>query len=666
MKKLLLYTLVLVIQLASAESVLSVLNAVDYGVVADGVTDDGPAIAQMVAAGKALSGDIRFVFPSNSTVRVETYPSGYLFDFEAWTGLEVDGGDSTFILAPELRFLSAEHSTNVVVRNLNVDFYPLLFAQGTVIAVESDGSRIYVEPDPGMEQELNGGPSPEPDQQAFYGFLWTDGPYGRNKKHYFTESVSTSNGIWIVEHDSGPNAYAAGLLPGEAVATVPVPGLADRMGPGALFRLSDNHNVTFDTVETWQAPWIVNQVFRNSGVVEFIKVHVRPKPGTDRSFSSWRDAFHVKGNSAKLTFDGCHIEATHDDAFNISTHSKRLVRVESPTTIVVRQNYVLEYMPLRAGHELVAADFTNGRIVGRVQVLAVEEIHDATPDGFAPHTRLWLDQPIAGLNGSHVIWQPDFTNPDTTLKNCTLRYSCRFQTSVTLENCDMTALAWFYGNSLEGPGPEQVVVRDSIIRRGPGNDEICVSFKGYEAGADDFSAPRLIGSALLENCDVYGKAIFQGIDQLSLVRTRFLDPARPPLYQNNQSITTIGYGLLGQYTFDHTGTGTAQQRMEAALAATNEIAGINLSPLGTNTVSRLDFAGFTNMPSSSYDGFGFGRHNDASVMFFERAESGLPSAWNIKHDTSAALQPLSFSISAGASHEVTVSNVIINTDGAAP
>lgn len=658
------YSVLALFGAAAGSSAATVLQAVDYGLVGDGATDDGPAIAAMVAAGRAAPDAVRFIFPTNSEIRVATYPDGYLFAFTNSPGLEIEGGGSTFLLDPALRFLSAKASTNVAVQNLNIDFDPLPFAQGTLVSAEPDGSRLYVQPDPGMEQVINGGPSSDPDQQAFYAFIWTPGAYGLVNHHYWTQYVSTSNGVWVVEHDDapgGPDTFVPGL-PAGTIVCIPVPGIADRMGPGPVFDIDGNHNATMDNIETWSAPWMVNSVYRNSGQLDFTHVHVRPKPGSSRNLSSWRDAFHVKGNSASLLFDGGHIEATGDDAFNISTHSKRLVSVEAPTTIVVRQKYPLQHIPLHPGHELVAADFTNGRIIGRVQVLAVEEIPNANPD-YAPQTRLWLDQSIVGLDTNSVIWQPDFTNPDTTLRNCTIRQSCRFQSSVTLTNCDITALAWFYGNDLEGPGPEQVTIQNSTLRRGPGNDEICLSFKGYEADASDFSNPRLIDSALLENCDIFGTASFLGINQLSLVRTRFLDPARQPVYQNNQSITIVDADLLGEYTFDDTGTGTLEARMPVAMGATNVIPGALFSAFGTNTTTRFGFGGFNNLPpTDGFDGFSFGGNSGDRVLFLRRAaNSTTPSSFAQSADTAATVQPFNFIVSADATHEVTVSNIVVNT-----
>ncbi|MEN8254824.1 MAG: hypothetical protein ABFR33_05070 [Verrucomicrobiota bacterium] len=649
----------------TANASTSVVYAVNHGLVGDGLTNDGPAIASMVAAGRAVPDAVQFVFPTNSTIRVETYPEDYLFAFTNSPGLEIEGGGSTFILDPALRFLSAQGSSNVTARNLNIDFDPLPFAQGTLVSAEPDGSRIYVDPDPGMEQVISGGPVTNDDQQAFYSFIWTDGAYGLKPHHYWTQYVSTSNGIWAVEHDdgpAGPDTFVAGL-PAGTIVCVPIPGIAGRMGPGAVFDIDGNHNATLDTVEVWSAPWMANAIYRNSGEVNFTNAHVRPKPGSARYLASWRDAFHVKGNSASILFDGCHIEATGDDAFNISTHSKRLEIAYSPTHLLLRQQFVLEHIPLQVGHELVAADRINGRIAGRAQVTSLQEIPSGIP-GHAPQTEVWLDQPLSGgLDANHVIWQPDFTNPDTTLRNCTIRQACRFQNSVTLEDCDITALAWFYGNDLEGPGPEQVVVRDSVIRRGSGNDDLCLIINDYESGATDFSNPRLIDSAMLENCDIYGTAQFSGINQLSIAGCRFLDPARPPVYANNQSVTILDYDLLGQYTFNDTGSGTVAQRMPVAMGATNEATGVMLSQFGTNTTTRFDFGGFNNLPpTDGYDGFSFGNNSGDQVMFLRRAaSSSTPSAFDQNSDTSAAVQPFSFTVSADATHDVVVSNIVVNT-----
>ena len=56
------------------------LRAVDFGVKADGRTDDGPAILEMIEAARARNGEaVRLIFPRNKVVYAATGKDRYLF-----------------------------------------------------------------------------------------------------------------------------------------------------------------------------------------------------------------------------------------------------------------------------------------------------------------------------------------------------------------------------------------------------------------------------------------------------------------------------------------------------------------------------------------------------------------------------------------------------------
>jgi hypothetical protein len=92
---------------------------------------------------------------------------------------------------------------------------------------------------------------------------------------------------------------------------------------------------------------------------------------------------------------------------------------------------------------------------------------------------------------------------------------------VTLEQCDVTALLWFYGESIEGPFPSDVVVRDCILRRGRGNPRLAVSFSGPSAGRD---RPSAIHDVLFERNRVWGDFTMIGVDHARLDSNEFLEP----------------------------------------------------------------------------------------------------------------------------------------------
>jgi hypothetical protein len=511
---------------ASADSLPLVLKAVDFGLVGDGVTDDGPAIASMLAASSGTTGPVTFVFPDDQQIYVGTSPQRYIFPLSGYTCLTIDGGGSTFLLDSWLRFMKLEHSTDVRVHDLNIDFLPLPFVEGTIIDVDQGGQRVYVTPFDAPNPPLTGGPTNEDGEQSFFALIWTQGPYSLLSKNWMVENIFTQRDGTIVIESDEPDASVAALQPGEATISIPVPGIAHRLGPGALIEVFDNHHVAFERIEVWSAPWFVVRPFRNTGLVSFDIFHIRPKPGTNRICSSWRDGFHVKGNSGPLRWNNCHTEGMGDDPYNISTHTKRLVTVHEPTRIELRQAFPIQYMPFAAGYEVAAADRETGQVIGRAQVLAIETIPNADPD-FAPREILTLDQELVGLNTEHQIWQPAFANPDTVLTNCTILKSCRMQSNVIMENCVATTLLWFYSETIEGPGPESVIIRNSVLKRGRGNATKCLIVDGMSDFSQNDPLPRRTASVMIENCQIYGKSEIIGCDTVTLSGNQYFEPAYP-------------------------------------------------------------------------------------------------------------------------------------------
>ena len=126
--------------------------------------------------------------------------------------------------------------------------------------------------------------------------------------------------------------------------------------------------------------------------------------------------------------------------------------------------------------------------------------------------------------------------------------------------------------------------------------------------------------------------------------------------------SALSAALLGEYTFNDTGTGTIPERMAVAMAASSVIPEATFSELLTNTTTRYVFAGFNNLPGGDYDGYGFGDHYGNKVTFLLRAALSYESAY-AQSDTSAAVQPYNFTLTTDATHPIVVSNLTITSTG---
>lgn len=503
-----------------------VLNATSYGVQADGVTDDGPAIATALAAAIGQGQPVRLLFPAGATVRATSAADRYVFDMDAAaTEIEIDGAGCHFVLGPDVRFMRADGASTLTVRNLTVDFDPLPFADATITAVNQAGGYIDVEAAPWVDQLPTGGPTYQDGEQAFFAMLWYDGPYDLMGMHYYVDDMQPgpTSRTARVYAQSNFTAWSS-IVPGQWRVSLPVPGVAHRYGPGECFQLVNSTDLLFEDIELWSAPWFGFGVARNDGQATFRRVNIRPRTGSERLTSLWRDGFHVKGNRAGLLWEDCHLRGMNDDAFNISNTCSRVREIISPTLIKVRQSSTFNYIPWLVGDTLVAADFDGGTRLGEATVLSATLDPPVWVNG-QPATvdvALELDQAITDLELDSMVWMREVANPDTILRDCTIEMSCRMQHPMTIENCDVTALLWFYAEEVEGPFPSDFTVRDSVLRRGRGNPTWAIVVSGRNPSDP---RPSAVHDILFEDNEVWGGFSMTGADDVQLLDNRFdLEP----------------------------------------------------------------------------------------------------------------------------------------------
>jgi len=85
------------------------LKATDFGVQADGKTDDGPAIQKMIEKARAHDGEaIRLIFPKAKTIYASTGKERYLFPLQKTKNITLDGSGSTFLLHPNIRLVDLD------------------------------------------------------------------------------------------------------------------------------------------------------------------------------------------------------------------------------------------------------------------------------------------------------------------------------------------------------------------------------------------------------------------------------------------------------------------------------------------------------------------------------------------------------------------------------
>lgn len=248
----------------------TVLDAAEFGLKADGVSDDGPAIHAMLERAAATAGPDTLKFPSAKTIHIASGKERYAFRIDQLHNLSIDGGGSTFLLDKELRFLHVTSSRDFRMARLNVDLTRSPVVEATVMELHDEGKRLLVRLDEPTRAEELGGPTQQDGEQAFFGMLWLPDGDVIQSSHYYIDAVKNSGpvGIGMVElvcPNEMPASTRTAIQPGETRISLPVPGIAHRRGPGPMLRIDRCQNVNFEDVEVWSAPWFAFEILRNEG-----------------------------------------------------------------------------------------------------------------------------------------------------------------------------------------------------------------------------------------------------------------------------------------------------------------------------------------------------------------------------------------------------------------
>jgi len=506
------------------------LHFSEFGGKADGKTDDGPAILKMVEAARALKGKpVRLVFPRNRTIYAATGRDRYLFALQHMEHIILDGNGSTFLLDPHIRMMDLDYAKRPVIKNFNVDYTVTMFIESVIEKVDPQGAYVDVKVLVSGEEQHLGGPTKEDGEQWFGGFVWCEnGKHMKAATHYAVKSarvIGAGRARIFFDGKAIPKNISGRIKPGTTRFSIPRPGVAHRHGPGPLFNIHDTVDGHFENITVWGAPWFTYSVYRTEGICTFINVDVLPKPGSKRLMAGCRDAFHVTGNRAKLIFDGCDTAGLGDDDYNFCILSSRIQEVISPTKLVIRQKFPIQYNPMRVGETLMVMNSEN-QLVGSSEITGYEETphqdgSKIVPGGrTCPPVTITLKKPIKGLEKELHVWSKEAANPDTTMRNCTATFSIRMQTSLTVENCTFTCYNVAYGFSprnrnVEGPGPEFLKITNSTFRVGRGSGMVIQS-----GGKGSFDTTR-VQNIQVENSTFHTPLRIDKANTISLRDNRF-------------------------------------------------------------------------------------------------------------------------------------------------
>ncbi len=455
-----------------------VLHIGDFGAVGDGQTDDGPAFAKAVAALTALKEAATLQLGDKKTYRIATLPDSgyrrkgvpraYLFPFNGVNDKTLEGMGSHLILRFPLLLISIDQSANIVVRGFSFTYDPLPFTQGYIQAINLDTRTLDVKVEPGFPLPKFDAPEVK-DNSLAWDHCWTFDPpcYVKTKTIKQIDAQHTAQGIFRVHvKDIVP---LSSLMKGSCRIVVPTLGIVDGVpqgDSGAHSRISQSKDIRLEDIYADVAPQFSYSIGSNTGKIELLNVDIRPREGSGRWLSSWRDGFHIKANTGPIIVEECDMAGLRDDCLNISANPLTIEKKVGPKAYQFRVQNRESFPPIKPGFTVEGWNKTTGKHCGSARVL---EVRDGAKSGYWT-TILVLDQELANVvadGESTSFWCHEYINAGSVVRNNRFDGTVRFRSPGTYENNEITRFMIVKPGLMEGPLTGDMIFRGNILPETP-------------------------------------------------------------------------------------------------------------------------------------------------------------------------------------------------------
>lgn len=474
---------------------------------------------------------------------------------------------------------------NSKLTNLYMDWDPLPFVQGRIMAIDHATQRIHVKLDQGYDQPVNDFTKV---QNHWRGMIFD--PKTRQLKPQvigFALDVKWKNrtpeGYQIVKLNGfyGIKLNASGISVGDDIV------LLRRMGRG--MRIENCENNTLENVTMYSCPFVTFAQNFGRGSATFRNVNILRRPNTNRLISSNADGINVGNMQHGPLLENCRMEYLGDDFVNIHSAYNRVVWQNSPTEVV--SSLINGYAAKDAnGGKPVEILFFNRKTmkqIGKRNVIKVttNNSYPVNQDKCLFNLKSWfhsgiasqfrqgaktaraniitLDKPIE-ITGDVVTTLPDYISAGGIVRNChfvgSLARGIRLQAPKAIIENNHIENTMGYGISMcgqpsywgEGPYVHSTVARNNKLincSQGPANRNnpaIMVQQSG-DYTQSDTQYDIAIENNLIQNCGAMGIMV-RGVKGLKLTGNTIdgyykfkVHPQRKPM---PKEINGTGYGIV--------------------------------------------------------------------------------------------------------------------------
>ncbi|MFG0249374.1 MAG: right-handed parallel beta-helix repeat-containing protein [Phycisphaeraceae bacterium JB051] len=390
-------------------------------------------------------------------------------------GVTIDlQGSSLWFENPRTGIVLANNK-NSTLKNVNLDWDPLPFTQGTIMGLDLKKSLIHVKIDEGYDWPLNEftkgeghwrGMTFDPEtkllREQVVGYAMDLKWQNRTPEGYQIAHYRGFYGIPLNE---------SGIKVGDKMA------LLRRMG--RAFRIENCENNTLENVTCFASPFVTYAQNYGRGTATFRNVNILRRPNTNRLIGANADGINVANMQYGPTIENCRLEFLGDDFVNIHSVYNRIVWQNSPTEVVssLINGYAAKDAMAGKEVELMFFDRKTMKLLGTRKIVDVKtnnsypvdqdkclfDLKDWFRSGIASQFRegaktartsiITLDKPIE-ITGDVVTTIPDFISAGAVVRNChfvgSLARGIRLQAPKTVIQNNHIENTMGYGISMSG------------------------------------------------------------------------------------------------------------------------------------------------------------------------------------------------------------------------
>jgi hypothetical protein len=322
----------------SDENEVKTLAVTDFGAVPDDGLDDGPAVRKALQAARQLAKPSVFFPPGRYDFEPPAAGEAAILEVNDYPSLSIIGDNAELVGKGLKPLMSSRRCGELTVRGLRVDWDPLPFTAGEVIASDDQSCDIEIAAGhPLLEEPVVSIHALEPETHAFVR-QGRDNHYMLSQKAGGPKSEKVSASVLRVFRLEKPDAFDAGGRQGP----MPSPGTQVvayfHVRGGGAFQVFNYGTLLFEDVHVFAAPgmgfMINNGEIGSTGTLK--NCRVAPRPDSGRRLSTSADATHFAQNRGKVELLGCVFDGCGDDGTNVRASYSMVHEREGDSAVVVR------------------------------------------------------------------------------------------------------------------------------------------------------------------------------------------------------------------------------------------------------------------------------------------------------------------------------------------